>query len=202
MVSALSAGKLSSYREGAQISGVWTSLLAEDEGPKQNLSQKLCCFGLSQKLSASVCTLSPVQTTFWWSPGTKMASADPEAKASGAGRTPVLWVGRWSDVWSPKRTLPQKLCGSCLSQKLSASVCTLSPVQTTFRWSPGTKMAPAVLEAKASRAAIFFICSLVHLVYFQFLAIVNKASMDIVGQVSLLPQRMVEHLLGIFPRVA
>ena len=54
MVRALSAGKLSSYREGAQISGVWTSLLAEDEGLKQDLSQKLCCFGLSQKLLASV----------------------------------------------------------------------------------------------------------------------------------------------------
>ena len=33
-----SAGKLSSYREGAQISDVRTSLLAEDEGPKQDLS--------------------------------------------------------------------------------------------------------------------------------------------------------------------
>ena len=54
MVRALSAGKLSSYREGAHISGVRTSLLAEDEGPKQDLSQKLCCFGLSQKLLASV----------------------------------------------------------------------------------------------------------------------------------------------------
>jgi hypothetical protein len=61
-----------------------------------------------------------------------MAPADPEAKASRAGQTPVLWPGRWSDVWSPKRALPQKLCGSCLSEKLSASVCTLSPVQTTF----------------------------------------------------------------------
>ena len=50
----LSAGKLSSYREGAQIAGVQTSLLAEDEGPKQDLSQKLCCLGLSQKLLASV----------------------------------------------------------------------------------------------------------------------------------------------------
>jgi hypothetical protein len=29
-------------------------LLAEEEGPKQDLSQKLCCFGRSQKLSASV----------------------------------------------------------------------------------------------------------------------------------------------------
>ena len=51
---ALSAGKLSSYREGAQIPGVWTSLLAEDEGPKQDLSHKLCCFGLSQELVAFV----------------------------------------------------------------------------------------------------------------------------------------------------
>ena len=44
MVRALSAGKLSSYREGAQISGIQTCLLAEDEGLKQGLSQKLCSF--------------------------------------------------------------------------------------------------------------------------------------------------------------
>ena len=156
MVKALSAGKLSSYREGTQISGVRTSLLAEDEGPKQDLSQKLCCFGLSQKLLASVCPLSPVQTTFRWSPGTKMAPAIPKAKASRARWTPVLWLGRWSDVWSLKRVLPQKLCGYHLSQKVSASVCTLSSVQTTFRWSPGTKMAPAVSEAKASWACLSF----------------------------------------------
>jgi hypothetical protein len=41
VVRALSAVKLSSYKEGAQISGIQTSLLAEDEGPKQDLSQKL-----------------------------------------------------------------------------------------------------------------------------------------------------------------
>jgi hypothetical protein len=41
MVRALSAGRLSSFREGAQISGVQTCLLAEDEGLKQDLSQKL-----------------------------------------------------------------------------------------------------------------------------------------------------------------
>jgi hypothetical protein len=40
----LSAGKLSSCREGAQISVVRPCLLAEDEGPKQGLSQKLCSF--------------------------------------------------------------------------------------------------------------------------------------------------------------
>ena len=46
MVRAVSVGKLSSYRERAQISDVQISLMAEDEGPKQDLSQKLCCFGL------------------------------------------------------------------------------------------------------------------------------------------------------------
>jgi hypothetical protein len=38
---ALSAVKLSSFREGAGISVVWTCLLAEDEGLKQGLSHKL-----------------------------------------------------------------------------------------------------------------------------------------------------------------
>jgi hypothetical protein len=44
VVRVLSAGKLSSCREGAQISGVLTCLLAEDEGLKQCPSQKLCSF--------------------------------------------------------------------------------------------------------------------------------------------------------------
>jgi hypothetical protein len=69
VVRALSAGKLSSYREGAQISGVQTSLLAKDEGPKQDLSQKLCCFGLSQKLLASVVHTLTCADYFRWSPG-------------------------------------------------------------------------------------------------------------------------------------
>ena len=103
---------------------IWCSdlLLAEDEGPKQNLSQKLCCFGLSQKPLASVVHTLTCVYYFWWSPGTKMAPADPEAKASRAGWTHVLWPGRWPDVWGPKRVVPQLLCGSRLSQKLSASV--------------------------------------------------------------------------------
>ena len=120
MVRALSAGKLSSYREGAQISGVRTSLLAEDEGPKQDLSQKLCCFGLSQKLLASVVHTLTCADYFLQSPGTKISPANPEAKDSRAGRTPVLWQGRSPDVWSLKMALPQKLCGSRLSQKLLA----------------------------------------------------------------------------------
>ena len=56
VVRVLSAGKLSSSREGAQISGFRTCFLAEDEGLKQGLSQKLCHFCLSQKL-CSFCSL-------------------------------------------------------------------------------------------------------------------------------------------------
>jgi hypothetical protein len=41
VVRALSAGKLSSCREGAPTSGIRTCLLAEEEGLKQGLSQKL-----------------------------------------------------------------------------------------------------------------------------------------------------------------
>jgi hypothetical protein len=44
VVRVLSAGKLSSCREGAQRSGVQTCLLAEDEDPKQSLFQKMCHF--------------------------------------------------------------------------------------------------------------------------------------------------------------
>jgi hypothetical protein len=150
--SALSAGKLSSYREGAQISDVWTSLLAEDEGPKLDLSQILCCFGLSQKLLASVVHILTCADYIRWSLRTKMYSADPEAKASRAEQTPLLWPGRWSDVWSPKRVLPQKLCDSCLSQKLLASVVHTLTCADYFRWSHGTKMAPTDPEAKSSWA--------------------------------------------------
>ena len=41
MVRALSAVRLSSFTEGAQISGIQTCLLAQDEDLKQDLSQKL-----------------------------------------------------------------------------------------------------------------------------------------------------------------
>ena len=78
MVRALYADKLSSYREGAQISGLRTSLLAKDEGRKQDLSQKLCCFGLSHKLLGFVVHTLTCADYLWWSPRTNMAPADAE----------------------------------------------------------------------------------------------------------------------------
>ena len=140
MVRALSSGKLSSYREGAEISGFRTSLLAEDEGPKQDLSQKLCCFGLTQKLLASVVHTLTCADYFRQSPRTKMSPADAESKPSRDRRTPILWPGRCLDVWSPKRGLPQKLCGSCLSQKVLASVVHTLTCADYSQWSPGPKI--------------------------------------------------------------
>ena len=67
-----------------------------------------------------------------------MTPIDAEGKPSWAEQTPVLWPGRWPDVWSPKRALSQKLCGSCLSQKLLASVVHTLTCSDYFRRSPGT----------------------------------------------------------------
>ena len=86
------------------------------------------------------------------SPGTKMAPEDLEAKASQAGQTPVLWPGRWTDIWSLKTALPQKLCGSSMSQKLLISVFHSLTCADCPKQSGRTKMPPAEPEAEASRA--------------------------------------------------
>ena len=100
MVRALSAGMLSSYREGAQISGILMCLLVEDKGLKQ---------GLFQKLLPSVVHILTCTDLSQRDPGTKMASPGALAKSSWVGQTPLLWQGRCPDVWSQKRGLPQKL---------------------------------------------------------------------------------------------
>jgi hypothetical protein len=95
VVRALSAGKLSSYREGAQISGFWICLLSEYEGRKQGLS-----------------TLSPVKTSLRGIREVSEEMAPPGAPAANpswveADTSPL--AGKMPDVWSPKRGLPLKL---------------------------------------------------------------------------------------------
>jgi hypothetical protein len=74
------------------------------------------------------------------------------ANPSEAGQTPILWLGRCPDVCGPKRGLPQKLCGSHLSQKVLASRSTLSPVQTTHGGVPEPRCLPPMLRPGGSVA--------------------------------------------------
>ena len=172
MVRAVSPGKLSSFREGAQLSGL-DLLLAEDEGPKQDLSQKLCCFGqeggwlsgakdgaasklcgshLSQKLLASVFYILTHASWPPWSPGTKVAPTEPEAEASWGRSDTCALTRKVVGCLEPKMAPPQKLCGSRLPQKLLASAFhTLTCADCPLR-SLGTKVAPTEPEAEASRA--------------------------------------------------
>ena len=109
MVRVLSAGKLSSCREGAQISGVQTCHLAEDEGPKQELSHKMCC----------LCSLyAHLHRLVSEGHSTQNRSLTCSCGQSPPRQTPLLWHGRCPDVWSPKRGLSQKLCHFCPYQKL------------------------------------------------------------------------------------
>jgi hypothetical protein len=149
MASANSEAKAS---RAGRIPVLWPGGWLDVCGLKRALPQKLCGSHLSQKLSASVVHTLTCADYFGRSPRTKMAPADPEAKGSLPRRTPVLWLGGWPDVWDPKRALPQKFCGSHLSQKLSASVVHTFTCADSFGRSPGTKMAPADPEAKGSRA--------------------------------------------------
>jgi hypothetical protein len=70
VVGALSAGKLSSYREGAQRSGTQLCLLGEDEGPKGTLTKKLCCFcslcALLCRLISEGCRIQDGVLTWSW----------------------------------------------------------------------------------------------------------------------------------------
>jgi hypothetical protein len=111
---------------------------------KRCLSQKLCCFCLSQKLCSFYslyCHLCRLVTE-----GSETQDGSPRcsiAEPSWAGQTPLLWRGRWPDVWSLKWCLSQKLCCFCLSQKL-CSFC-----------SPHTHLCKLVTEGSGTPDPLF-----------------------------------------------
>ena len=91
------SGTLSSCMEGAQISGIWTCLLAEDDGLKQALSQKLCSF----------CSWhSHLHNLVSGGHGLEMAPPCAQAKPSQMVQTPLLWQGRCPVIWSQKGVCP------------------------------------------------------------------------------------------------
>jgi hypothetical protein len=123
VVRAVSAGKLSSFREGAQLSGVWTSSWLKMKAPnriflkscvaltrkvagclepKMVPPQKVSGSRLSQKLLASVFHTLTRAACPPWSPEPRRLPPGPEAQTSWAGRTPVLSPGRWPVVWSQR----------------------------------------------------------------------------------------------------
>jgi hypothetical protein len=153
VVRVLSSGKLSSCGDGSQRSGVQTCLLAEDEGWKQGLSQKMCflcslCAHLHRLVSDG--------------PGTQDGSLICSEGKRPPRQPPLLWQGRCPDVWRLKRTLSQKLCGFCLSQKLCGFCSplahplqsTYSPAQTGLRGTQDTRWFPHILwTSEPSQAA-------------------------------------------------
>jgi hypothetical protein len=132
---------------------LWQGKCLDIWSPKRGLPQKLCGSRLSQKLLASVVHTLTYADYSCPSPGTKMCPADAQAKPSLVDWTPLLWQGRCLDIWSPKRGLPQKLCGSCLSQKLLASVVHTLTCADYSWWSPGPR---CLLPMLRPHEAIFF----------------------------------------------
>ena len=142
MVRALSAGKVSSCREGAQRSGVQTCLLAEDEGLKQGLSQKMCC----------LCSLhAHLHRLVSKGPGTQDGSLTCSASQSLPRWPPLFWPRRCPDVWRPKwGSVPESVLLLPVSEALSLLQSTRLPSAvrelTCTDWSqmdPGHKLAPS-----------------------------------------------------------
>jgi hypothetical protein len=123
VVRTLSAGKFSSYREGAQKSGIRTCLLAEDEAPKQ---------GLSQKLLASVVHTLTCADLSQLDPGTKMAPLIAQQSPPGqGGHLSSGRIGAWMSG-ARNGVCLRSSCGSHLSQKLLASVVHTLTLQTSI----------------------------------------------------------------------
>ena len=164
MVRAVSAGKLSSFREGVQLSGVrtssWLKVKAQNRifprscvalarkvagclESKMALPQRLCDSRPYQKWLASVFHTVTRAACPPRSPGAKKAPAGAcDTNLSGQA-DPRALTRKVAGCLELKMAPPQKLCGSRLSQKLLASVFhTLTRAACPPR-SPGTKVAPA-----------------------------------------------------------
>jgi hypothetical protein len=94
VVRVLSSGKLSSFREGTQRSGVQIYLLAEYEGLKQGLSQKMGCL-------CSLC--SHLHRLVSKGPKTHEGSLTCSGGLSPPRWSPLLLQGRCLDVCSLKQ---------------------------------------------------------------------------------------------------
>ena len=132
MVRVLSAGKLSSCREGAQRSGVQTCQLAEDEGPKQGLFQKMCCL-------CSLC--AHLHRLFSEGPRTQDGSLTCSGSQSPPRWSLLLWQGRCPDVWSLKLGSVPASVLLLQSARSPSAVCELTWADWSQR-DPGQKMAP------------------------------------------------------------
>ena len=109
MVRVLSAGKLSSCREVAQISGIQTCLLAEDEGPKQGLSQKLCSFFSPH---SHLCRLVSERSM------TRNGSLRCSGKGLQGQVDASPLAGKVPGCLEHEMGLPHKLCHFCMSQNM------------------------------------------------------------------------------------
>jgi hypothetical protein len=164
VVRVISAGKLSSFREGVQLSGVWTSswlkvkaqnrifprscvaLARKVAGclePKMALPQKLCDSRLSQKRLASVFHTVTHASCPLWSPGAKKAPASAcDTNLSGLA-DPRALTRKVAGCLELKMAPPQRLCNSRPSQKRLASVFHTVTRAACPPRSPGAKKAPA-----------------------------------------------------------
>ena len=148
MVRAVSVGKLSSFREGVQLSGVWTSSWLKVKA--QNRIFPRSCVALARKVAS--CLESKM------SPPEKLCGSCPEGgRPSGAedgAASEALWLstGRWLVVWSQRwHRLRSSLALACL-RNCWPLYSTRSPMQPALRRVPEPRCLPPEPEAETSRA--------------------------------------------------
>jgi hypothetical protein len=126
----------SSYREGAQISCVWTSSWQKKKA--QNRTFPRICVALTGPRSCQLlwCTLSQVQTKFLSS--VESQNQDGVHCSWGRGLQSLAdtcpLVGRVSSCLRPEKGAASVALWLCLSQKLSGSV--VHPLPTVDFWQP------------------------------------------------------------------